>query len=108
MASDLEKRVRERAYEIWESEGRPEGRQHEHWQQARAEFSEAKAEAAAGTVGGARKAKPTGEGGQASRAKAKPGGGASKPKSSAKSGSPDAGSRTAGPKGSRSARTRKT
>jgi hypothetical protein len=47
MASDLEKRVQERAYEIWESEGRPEGRHHEHWQQARAEFSEAQSEATA-------------------------------------------------------------
>ena len=26
--------VRERAYFIWEREGRPEGRQHEHWQAA--------------------------------------------------------------------------
>lgn len=45
MAGDLNKRVRERAYEIWESEGRPEGRSHEHWQQARAEFAEAQSEA---------------------------------------------------------------
>ncbi len=51
MASDLDKRIQERAYEIWESEGRPEGRQEEHWQQARTEFAEAKAESNAGKRG---------------------------------------------------------
>lgn len=30
---DLE-RIRVRAYQIWEEQGRPEGRDHEHWQQA--------------------------------------------------------------------------
>jgi len=29
-----EERVRQRAYEIWEQAGRPEGRETEHWQQA--------------------------------------------------------------------------
>lgn len=29
--------IRVRAYLIWESEGRPHGRHHEHWQQAVAE-----------------------------------------------------------------------
>ncbi|WP_448206624.1 DUF2934 domain-containing protein [Azospirillum sp. sgz302134] len=29
-----EHRIRERAYEIWEREGRPEGRHAEHWDQA--------------------------------------------------------------------------
>lgn len=46
MSGDIERRIRERAYEIWESEGRPESRSHDHWEQARAEFSEASAEAA--------------------------------------------------------------
>jgi hypothetical protein len=32
-----EERIRERAYRIWESEGRPEGRQDAHWEQARRE-----------------------------------------------------------------------
>lgn len=45
MTGDVERRIRERAYEIWESEGQPEGRSDEHWQQARAEFSDASAEA---------------------------------------------------------------
>ncbi len=42
---DLEQRIRERAYEIWENEGCPAGRGDEHWRQACAEFQEAKAEA---------------------------------------------------------------
>jgi len=47
MADDLEQRIRERAYEIWENEGCPEGRGDEHWQQACAEYRDAKAEAGA-------------------------------------------------------------
>lgn len=31
---DIEERVRARAYEIWEEEGRPHGRDNEHWQRA--------------------------------------------------------------------------
>jgi len=31
---DEETRIRERAYAIWEREGRPEGRHGEHWDQA--------------------------------------------------------------------------
>lgn len=33
--TDIERRIRERAYRIWEEEGRPEGREQEHWEQAR-------------------------------------------------------------------------
>ena len=33
MNRDLQ-RIRERAYEIWEQEGRPEGREQEHWREA--------------------------------------------------------------------------
>jgi len=29
-----EEKVRQRAHELWESEGRPEGKHLEHWQQA--------------------------------------------------------------------------
>lgn len=32
---DTEKRIRERAYRIWDEEGRPEGRAQEHWEKAR-------------------------------------------------------------------------
>jgi hypothetical protein len=33
-----EQKIRERAYEIWERAGHPEGRSVEHWQQAEAEI----------------------------------------------------------------------
>ncbi|WP_158046413.1 DUF2934 domain-containing protein [Skermanella pratensis] len=32
-------RIRQRAYEIWQQEGQPEGRQQEHWEQAMREAS---------------------------------------------------------------------
>ncbi|WP_046856286.1 DUF2934 domain-containing protein [Pseudomonas sp. CCOS 191] len=35
MMSVDEKRIREFAYQIWESEGKPEGREEEHWDKAR-------------------------------------------------------------------------
>ena len=35
----LEERIRERAYRIWEREGRPEGRDREHWELAREEVA---------------------------------------------------------------------
>ena len=31
-------RIRRRAHEIWEAEGRPEGRAHEHWLRAQREI----------------------------------------------------------------------
>ena len=34
-----EHRIRERAYEIWEKSGRPEGKTVEHWLQAEAEIT---------------------------------------------------------------------
>ncbi|OWV99801.1 DUF2934 domain-containing protein [Rhizobium sp. R693] len=34
MATDKHEQIRRRAYEIWESEGRPEGAALRHWQQA--------------------------------------------------------------------------
>ena len=33
-------RIRKRAFELWEQEGMPEGRQEEHWQQAERELSQ--------------------------------------------------------------------
>lgn len=41
MDHDTEHRVRERAYQIWEQEGRPHGRDAHHWQRAAAEFADA-------------------------------------------------------------------
>lgn len=38
MTSTLEDLVRARAHEIWEREGRPLGREAEHWEQARREI----------------------------------------------------------------------
>lgn len=41
MDNDKYELIRARAYEIWEREGRPAGREHEHWQQAELELQEA-------------------------------------------------------------------
>jgi hypothetical protein len=35
---DIEQRIREKAFELWEMEGRPEGRDKEHWELAKAEI----------------------------------------------------------------------
>jgi hypothetical protein len=35
---DLHSKIRERAHEIWEREGRPDGRAEEHWSQAEREL----------------------------------------------------------------------
>ncbi|NOG69047.1 DUF2934 domain-containing protein [Roseicella sp. DB1501] len=32
---DLERRIRERAYALWEEDGRPDGRADEYWERAR-------------------------------------------------------------------------
>lgn len=34
MADERENRIRERAYRLWEQEGRPHGRDQQHWHQA--------------------------------------------------------------------------
>jgi len=39
MDSDKERRIRERAYDIWLREGRPHGRHAEHWETAKAEIA---------------------------------------------------------------------
>ena len=36
-ADGREARVRDRAYALWESEGRPDGRERDHWEQAERE-----------------------------------------------------------------------
>ncbi|MBO1073616.1 DUF2934 domain-containing protein [Roseomonas marmotae] len=36
---DLEQRIRERAYTLWEADGRPEGSSDEYWYRARAEVA---------------------------------------------------------------------
>ncbi len=37
--NDLDQRVRERAYQLWEQAGRPDGRHDEFWHQARGEVA---------------------------------------------------------------------
>lgn len=44
-AEDLEQLIRERAHQLWESDGRPEGRDEEYWHRAR-ELINAEAQAA--------------------------------------------------------------
>lgn len=39
MSGDMEERVRQRAHELWEQAGRPEGQQEQHWRQASQEIS---------------------------------------------------------------------
>lgn len=43
---DHDDRVRKRAHDIWEAEGRPEGREYSHWLRARTEINEEDAAAA--------------------------------------------------------------
>ena len=38
MTIDILQRIRERSYQIWEQEGRPEGRHLDHWLQAEQEL----------------------------------------------------------------------
>lgn len=40
MADEREDRVRERAYRLWEQEGRPHGRHADHWHQASQEVGD--------------------------------------------------------------------
>jgi hypothetical protein len=47
-----EDQVRRRAHEIWEREGRPEGRHEEHWRQAMEEASAGTGDAASGGMAG--------------------------------------------------------
>ena len=47
-----EERIRERAHRIWEAEGRPMGRDHEHWQRACREIEEEGKTSHAATRGG--------------------------------------------------------
>lgn len=39
MTPDRETQIRARAYEIWESEGRPDGKEGEHWERAAREIA---------------------------------------------------------------------
>ena len=39
LQDDVYERIQRRAYELWESEGRPTGREHAHWLQAETEIA---------------------------------------------------------------------
>jgi Protein of unknown function (DUF2934) len=56
-----EERIRQRAHEIWEREGRPEGRHEEHWARARRQLEEEDGDraSAAPAAGGAPDDAPT-------------------------------------------------
>jgi hypothetical protein len=58
MGGDRERRVRERAYAIWEREGRPRDREQQNWQEAEQEVAaeEAPRQASSATVDEARPA----------------------------------------------------
>jgi hypothetical protein len=49
---DREQRIRDRAYAIWQREGRPEGQEREHWQQAMREIDGEAGRAGAPAGGG--------------------------------------------------------
>ena len=69
MTKDKRSKFEIRAYEIWEREGRPDGKATEHWEQAVAEIASEEAEAKAAkskkpatrkkTAGGTKAEKPT-------------------------------------------------
>ena len=40
MTTEREDRIRQRAHQLWEEQGRPEGRHDEHWSQASSEIGE--------------------------------------------------------------------
>jgi hypothetical protein len=42
----VQERIRRRAYELWETEGRPEGRAQAHWHQAELEITRARSQRA--------------------------------------------------------------
>ena len=41
MSDDRERRIRERAFEIWIEEGQPQGKEREHWERAEKEMDDA-------------------------------------------------------------------
>ena len=87
---DREQRIRERAYALWQREGRPDGREREHWQTATREIDSESGSGsdAAGTTPAAGAPAPggsprAGEGGTGDRAIAGEGGAEGKASGSA-------------------------
>ena len=63
MDQDRERRIHERAYALWQSEGRPEGRHEEHWRQAREAVDGEDAAAGSPATSGSVGTEATGSGG---------------------------------------------
>jgi hypothetical protein len=59
MTPDLEEAIRTRAYERWEREGSPEGRDKEHWAEAERELAGESAAPALAATGTQAKLSPT-------------------------------------------------
>jgi hypothetical protein len=55
MNTAIEERIRTRAYELWESEGRPEGREVDHWLKAAQELADEQERASVAAAPRARK-----------------------------------------------------
>jgi hypothetical protein len=85
MAKEKRSKVEIRAYEIWDREGRPDGKALEHWHQAVAEIAREEAEAEA--------AKPKKAGGPKKAAKDKPAAPAKKAASASAAKKPSGGQR---------------
>src|SRR3546814_10298430 len=51
MNTGKEEKIRQRAYEIWQREGRPSGRDQDHWSQAQAEITREEREGNLGATG---------------------------------------------------------
>ena len=58
MSQDVERRIRERAYQIWQEKGCPDGSDHEHWFLAEQEVAAAAPLKADGKKPAAKKAVP--------------------------------------------------
>lgn len=71
MSQPSEEAIRDRAYAIWEREGRPQGRERDHWLQAAWELSGEAAKAAAASEP-AKPAKPSPRGGKGVGRRSKP------------------------------------
>ena len=56
--SDRDAKIRDRAYRIWLSQGRPDGHDTAHWQQAQREIEAEEAGSAGGKPAPARPARP--------------------------------------------------
>jgi hypothetical protein len=123
MASERDRKIRDRAHQIWEESGRPDGKAEEHWAQALAEIDgqgstgsgrtapKSGKPAASGSVSKAKSAVSSGSGGEGAKkpaaAKTSPAKAQAKeaaPKSGGKSASAAKGASGAAPSASKTAK----